>query len=121
MKELIYKVVDDRNFFELQKDYAAKHHHRFRPHAGIHGGFCGQSADGPGRMSRYRLSEKGPFQSVLRCLHIPVVTFVDVPAFFLAPARSTAASSSMAPKLSYAYAEATIPKSRDHRKVYGGA
>jgi hypothetical protein len=49
MKELIQKVADEGDFFEIQADFAKQHHHRLHPHRRADGRRGGQPADGAGR------------------------------------------------------------------------
>ena len=52
MKELILKVVDEGDFFEIVRGVREKHRHRFRPHRRPHRRLCRQPADGAGGRAR---------------------------------------------------------------------
>ena len=99
IKELIVKVVDDGDFFELQPDYAKNIVIGFGAH-----GRADASASSP--TSRWCWPAASTSRAAIKAarfvrfcdaFNIPVVTFVDVPGFMPGTARSTAASSSTAP------------------------
>ena len=69
MKELILKVVDEGDFFEISELFAEKHRHRIRPHRRPHRWLCRQPADGAGGRARQRcLAQSRAVRAVLRCL-----------------------------------------------------
>ena len=55
MAELIRKVADEGDFFEIQAGLRAEHRHRLHPAGGAARRRRGQPADGAGRLPRYRL------------------------------------------------------------------
>ena len=72
MKELIEKVVDDGDFFELQPNYARQHRDRLRAHGGRDDRHRRQPADGAGRLPRHRQREQGgALRALLRLLQHP--------------------------------------------------
>jgi len=48
MKELILKVVDEGDFFEISESVCEEHRYRLWPHRRPHGRLCRQPADGAG-------------------------------------------------------------------------
>ncbi len=50
MKELILKIADEGDFFEIQRDFAAQYRDRLHPDRGADGGRGGQPADGVWRV-----------------------------------------------------------------------
>ena len=101
IKELILKVVDDGDFFELQPDYAKN---IVIGLARMEGQTVGIVANQPLVLAGcldIRSAIKGArFVRFCDAFNIPVLTFVDVPGFMPGTARSTAASSSTAPSCS---------------------
>ncbi len=111
IKELILKVVDDADFFELQPDHARNIVVGF---ARMQGEVVGIVANNPmvlaGCLDIRSSIKAARFVRFCDAFNIPVVTFVDVPGFMPgtaqeyggipAPRRSTAASSSTAPSCS---------------------
>ena len=59
IKELILKVVDEGDFFEIQASLRQEHRHRLRPHRGPHRRLRRQPADGAGRRARQRRLAQG--------------------------------------------------------------
>ena len=60
IKELILKVADEGDFFEIVGGLRQEHRHRLRPHRRPHGGLRRQPADGAGRRARQRRSAARP-------------------------------------------------------------
>jgi propionyl-CoA carboxylase beta chain len=123
IKELIYKVVDDGDFFELQREQAKNIVTGFRPHRRPAGGHRGQQPAGAGRLPGHQEQHQGgALRALLRRFNIPVVTFVDVPGFMPGTAQEYGGIIKHGAKLLYAYAECTVPKvTVITRKAYGGA
>ena len=72
MKELILKVADEGDFFEIQADFAKQHPDRVHPARGLDGRGGGEPADGAGRLPRHRLgAQGGAVRAVLRRLRDP--------------------------------------------------
>ena len=72
IKELILKVVDEGDFFEIQDAVRQEHRHRLRPHGGPHRRHRRQPADGAGRRARLgRLAQGRPLRALLRLLRHP--------------------------------------------------
>jgi len=123
MKELINKVVDDRNFFELQKDYAANIIIGF---GRMQGAPVGIVANQPmvlaGCLDIDSAKKAARFVRFCDAFNIPVLTFVDVPGFLPGTSQEYGGIIKHGAKLLFAYAEATIPKiTVITRKAYGGA
>jgi len=123
IKELIQKVVDEDDFFELQPDYAANIVVGF---ARIEGRTIGVVANQPMVLAGcldIDSSRKGArFVRFCDCFNIPIVTFVDVPGFLPGTTQEHGAIIKHGAKLLFAYAEATVPKvTIVTRKAYGGA
>ena len=69
IKELILKVVDEGDFFEIAATYAQEHRHRLRPHRRQDGRLRRQPADGAGRRARLgRLAQGRALRALLRRL-----------------------------------------------------
>ncbi|MCX8100203.1 MAG: acyl-CoA carboxylase subunit beta [Geminicoccaceae bacterium] len=123
MKELILKVVDEGEFFEIAPDFARNIITGF---ARIEGAPVGIVANQPmvlaGCLDIDSSRKAARFVRFCDCFNIPIVTFVDVPGFLPGTAQEYAGIIKHGAKLLYAYAEATVPKvTVITRKAYGGA
>ena len=123
MKELIEKIVDDGDFFELQRDYARNIVTGF---ARLEGATVGIVANQPmvlaGCLDIASATKGARFVRFCDCFNIPIVTFVDVPGFLPGTAQEFGGIIKHGAKLLFAYAEATVPKvTVITRKAYGGA
>ena len=123
MKELIIKVVDDNDFFELQADYAKNIIIGF---GRVDGNPVGIVANQPlvlaGCLDIKSAIKAARFVRFCDAFNIPVVTFVDVPGFMPGTAQEYGGIIKHGAKLLYAYAECTVPKvTVITRKAYGGA
>ncbi len=123
MKELIAKVVDDGDFFELQPGYAGNIVTGF---ARIEGSTVGIVANQPmvlaGCLDIASSIKAARFVRFCDCFNIPIVTFVDVPGFLPGTAQEYGGIIKHGAKLLFAFAEATVPKvTVITRKAYGGA
>jgi propionyl-CoA carboxylase beta chain len=123
MKELIFKVVDDTDFFELQPVYAKNIITGF---ARMDGWPVGIVANQPmvlaGCLDISSAIKAARFVRFCDCFNIPIVTFVDVPGFMPGTAQEFGGIIKHGAKLLFAYAEATVPKvTVITRKAYGGA
>src|SRR5437773_5417297 len=123
MKELIGKVVDDGDFFEIQPNYAANILIGF---ARMEGATIGIVANQPmvlaGCLDIDSARKGARFVRFCDCFNIPIVTFVDVPGFLPGTAQEYGGIIKHGAKLLFAYAEATVPKvTLITRKAYGGA
>src|SRR4029077_11380956 len=123
MHELIRKVADEGDFFELQPAHAAN----------IIIGFCrieGRTVGGVANQPMVlagcldiNSSKKGArFVRFCDAFDIPILTFVDVPGFLPGVGQEHHGIIKHGAKLLFAYAEATVPKiTVITRKAYGGA
>ncbi len=123
MKELIGKVADEGDFFELQADYAGNILTGF---VRMEGSTVGVVANQPmvlaGCLDIDSSKKAARFVRFCDCFNIPVLTFVDVPGFLPGTAQEYGGIIKHGAKLLYAYGEATVPKvTVITRKAYGGA
>ena len=123
MKELIIKVVDEGDFFELQPGYAANIIVGF---GRMEGSSVGIVANQPmvlaGCLDISSSTKAARFVRFCDCFNIPIVTFVDVPGFLPGTVQEYGGIIKHGAKLLFAYAEATVAKvTVITRKAYGGA
>jgi propionyl-CoA carboxylase beta chain len=123
IKELIHKVVDDGEFFELKAEYAKNIVTGF---ARMQGSTVGIVANQPMVLAGcldINSSDKGArFVRFCDAFNIPIITFVDVPGFMPGTAQEYGGIIRHGAKLLYAFAECTVPKvTVITRKAYGGA
>ncbi len=123
MKELIVKIVDEGDFFELQPDYAKNIIIGF---GRMEGQTVGIVANQPlvlaGCLDIKSSIKAARFVRFCDAFNIPVVTFVDVPGFMPGTSQEYGGIIKHGAKLLYAYAECTVPKiTVITRKAYGGA
>jgi propionyl-CoA carboxylase beta chain len=123
IKELIQKVVDEADFFEIQPDFARNIVIGF---GRIGGQTVGIVANQPMVLAGcldINSSRKGArFVRFCDCFNIPIVTFVDVPGFLPGTDQEYGGIIKHGAKLLFAYGEATVPKvTCITRKAYGGA
>ena len=123
MKELLLKVVDDGDFFELQPDYAKNIVVGFGRMDGQPVGFvANQPLVLAGCLDIKSSVKAARFVRFCDAFNIPVITFVDVPGFMPGTAQEYGGIIKHGAKLLYAYAECTVPKiTVITRKAYGGA
>jgi propionyl-CoA carboxylase beta chain len=123
IKELILKVADEGDFFELSPEWAANIVVGFGRMAGRTVGFVANQPMVLAGCLDIDSSRKGArFVRFCDAFSIPIVTFVDVPGFLPGTAQEYGAIIKHGAKLLYAYAEATVPKvTVITRKAYGGA
>ncbi len=123
IKELILKVVDEADFFEIQETFARNIVTGF---ARMEGRTVGIVANQPmvlaGVLDSDASRKAARFVRFCDCFDIPIVTFVDVPGFLPGTAQEYGGLIKHGAKLLFAYAEATVPKvTVITRKAYGGA
>jgi propionyl-CoA carboxylase beta chain len=123
MHELIRKVADEGDFFELQPAHAAN----------IITGFCriegrtvGIVANQPmvlaGVLDINSAKKAARFVRFCDAFDVPILTFVDVPGFLPGVGQEHHGIIKHGAKLLFAFAEATVPKiTVITRKAYGGA
>ena len=123
MHELITKVLDDGDFFELKPDYAGNIITGFGRMEGL---TVGVVANQPmvlaGCLDIQSSVKAARFVRFCDAFSIPILTFVDVPGFLPGTAQEYGGIIRHGAKLLYAYAECTVPKvTVITRKAYGGA
>ncbi|MGI8724917.1 MAG: acyl-CoA carboxylase subunit beta [Methyloceanibacter sp.] len=123
IKELIHKVVDEGDFFEVQEAFAPNIVVGF---ARIEGRTIGIVANQPmflaGVLDSDASRKAARFVRFCDCFNIPLVTFVDVPGFLPGTDQEYGGLIKHGAKLLFAFTEATVPKvTVITRKAYGGA
>jgi len=123
IKELILKVVDEGDFFELKPDYAKNIVTGFGRMEGSTVGFVANQPMVLAGCLDIQSSLKGArFVRFCDAFNIPIVTLVDVPGFLPGTDQEFGGIIKHGAKLLYAFAEATVPKvTLITRKAYGGA
>jgi len=123
IKELITKIVDEREFFELSPDYARNIVIGFGRLAGETVGIvANQPLVLAGCLDIKSSIKAARFVRFCDAFNIPIVTLVDVPGFMPGTAQEYGGIIKHGAKLLYAYAECTVPKlTVITRKAYGGA
>jgi len=123
IKELIVKVVDDGDFFELQPDFAKNIVVGFGRMAGQSVGIVANNPQVLAGCLDIKSAIKGArFVRFCDAFEIPLITFVDVPGFMPGTAQEHGGIIKHGAKLLFAYAECTVPKvTVITRKAYGGA
>ena len=123
MHEVLRKVLDEGDFFELQPGHAGNIIIGF---GRIEGRTVGVVANQPmvlaGVLDINSSKKAARFVRFCDCFNIPIVTFVDVPGFLPGTNQEHNGIIKHGAKLLFAYAEATVPKiTVITRKAYGGA
>jgi propionyl-CoA carboxylase beta chain len=123
IKDIIHRVVDDGEFFEIHEHWAKNIVIGF---ARMDGRSVGIVANQPAFLAGcldINSSVKGArFVRFCDAFNIPILTFEDVPGFLPGTEQEFGGIIRHGAKLLYAYAEATIPKvTVITRKAYGGA
>ena len=123
IKDIIHRVVDDGEFFEVHEHWAKNIVVGF---ARMDGRSIGIVANQPAFLAGcldINSSMKGArFVRFCDAFNIPILTFVDVPGFLPGTDQEFGGIIRHGSKLLYAYAEATVPKiTVITRKAYGGA
>ena len=123
MHDVISRVVDDGELFEIQPAWAANIIVGF---ARLGGRPVGVVAQQPsvlaGALDIDASTKAARFVRTCDCFNVPLVTFVDVPGFLPGVAQEDGGIIRHGAKLLFAYCEATVPKlTVITRKAYGGA
>ncbi|HZD80753.1 MAG TPA: acyl-CoA carboxylase subunit beta [Actinomycetota bacterium] len=123
MHEVIRRVVDDGDFFEVFPYWAMNIVVGF---ARLDGRTVGVVANQPkvlaGTLDIDSSEKASRFVRVCDAFNVPLVTFVDVPGFLPGAAQEYGGIIRRGAKLLYAFAEATVPRlTVITRKAYGGA
>ncbi|MGZ4109423.1 MAG: acyl-CoA carboxylase subunit beta [Actinomycetota bacterium] len=123
MHEVIRRIVDDGDFFEVFPFWAMNIVIGF---ARLDGRTVGIVANQPkvlaGTLDIESAEKASRFVRVCDAFNVPIVTFVDVPGFLPGTAQEYGGIIRHGAKLLYAFAEATVPRMTViTRKAYGGA
>jgi propionyl-CoA carboxylase beta chain len=123
MKEIIETVVDNKNFFEIQCQYAQNIIIGFARMGGRPVGIvANQPAHLAGVLDINSSIKAARFVRFCDAFNIPLITFEDVPGFLPGTAQEFGGIIKHGAKLLYAFSEATVPKiTIITRKAYGGA
>jgi propionyl-CoA carboxylase beta chain len=123
MKDIIHRMVDDKNFFEIMGDYAKNIVIGLGRFDGKTVGIVGnQPAVSSGVLDIDSSVKAARFVRFCDAFNIPLVTLVDVPGFLPGVTQEHNGIIRHGAKLLFAYAEATVPKiTIITRKAYGGA
>ena len=123
MYEVIGAIVDNGEFFEIQKDYARNIIVGFARFNGQSVGIVANQPNCYAGVLDCNASRKGArFVRFCDAFNIPLVTLVDVPGFLPGTGQEYNAVILHGAKLLYAYGEATVPKvTVTLRKSYGGS
>jgi acetyl-CoA carboxylase carboxyltransferase component len=120
--KVIEEIVDDHNFFEVHQHWAKNIVVGF---ARIHGHPIGVIANQPmvlaGTLDINASDKAARFIRFCDCFGIPLLTFVDTPAFLPGKTQEFGGIIRHGAKILFAYSEATVPKvTVVLRKGYGG-
>ncbi|WP_298257309.1 acyl-CoA carboxylase subunit beta [uncultured Litoreibacter sp.] len=123
MKELITKLADEGDFFEIQEDFAKNILTGF---IRLEGQSVGVVANQPmvlaGCLDIDSSRKAARFVRFCDAFEIPILTLVDVPGFLPGTSQEYGGVIKHGAKLLFAYGEATVPKvTVITRKAYGGA
>ena len=123
MKELILKVADEADFYEIQEDFAKNIITGF---IRLEGQTVGVVANQPmvlaGCLDIDSSRKAARFVRFCDAFEIPILTLVDVPGFLPGTSQEYGGVIKHGAKLLFAYGEATVPKvTVITRKAYGGA
>ena len=123
MKELILKLADEADFYEIQEDFAKNIITGF---IRLEGQTVGVVANQPmvlaGVLDIDSARKAARFVRFCDCFEIPLLTLVDVPGFLPGTTQEYNGVIKHGAKLLFAYGEATVPKvTVITRKAYGGA
>jgi acetyl-CoA carboxylase carboxyltransferase component len=123
VRSVIEALVDDREFLEVQNEYAANLVIGFGRMDGYPVGIVANQPLHLAGVLDINSSDKGArFIRFCDAFHIPLVTLVDTPGFLPGTDQEYGGVIRHGAKLAYAYSEATVPKvTVILRKAYGGA
>jgi propionyl-CoA carboxylase beta chain len=123
MHDVVRRVVDDGEFYEVQRDYAGNILCGFAHLGGYSIGIvANQPAVLAGVLDINASLKAARFIRFCDCFNIPILTFEDVPGFLPGVTQEHGGIIKHGAKLLFAYCEATVPKlTVITRKAYGGA
>jgi propionyl-CoA carboxylase beta chain len=123
VRDVVYRLVDDGDFLEVQEAWAPNIVVGFGRMGGRSVGFiCNQPMHLAGSLDINASRKAARFVRFCDCFNIPIVTLVDVPGYLPGITQEYGGIITHGAKLLFAYSEATVPKiSVILRKAYGGA
>jgi propionyl-CoA carboxylase beta chain len=123
VKDVIETLVDRDSFLEVQSQFAKNIVVGFARFDGETVGIVANQPKHMGGSLDYNASDKAArFIRFCDCFNIPILTFVDVPAFLPGTSQEHNGIIRHGAKMLFAYCEATVPKiTLIMRKAYGGA
>jgi len=123
MRDVVAKIVDDGEFFEVHEHFARNIIVGFSRLDGNPVGIVGNQPAFKAGVLDIEASEKAArFVRTCDAFNIPLVTFTDVPGFMPGTDQEWGGIIRRGAKLLYAFTEATVPKvTVVTRKAYGGA
>jgi methylmalonyl-CoA carboxyltransferase large subunit len=123
VRDVITRVVDYRDFFEIQPGYAANIVIGFGRLQGRPVGIIASQPNHLAGVLDINASDKSArFVRFCNAFNIPLITFVDVPGFLPGVEQERGGIIRHGAKLLFAYSAATVPKiTVVLRKAYGGA
>ena len=123
MREVIWRIVDEGIFLEVQKRFAPNLIVGFARMGGHVVGIVAQQPPVLAGVLDIDASDKGArFIRFCDCFNVPLLTLTDTPGFLPGVAQEHGGIIRHGAKMIYAYAEASVPKiSVVTRKAYGGA
>ncbi|PIE91385.1 MAG: methylmalonyl-CoA carboxyltransferase [Acidobacteria bacterium] len=123
VKDVIYQIVDDNEFLEVQRHYAGNIITGYAKFNGMPVGIVANQPSVLAGVLDINASRKAArFIRFCDAFNIPLLTLVDVPGFLPGTAQEYGGIIIHGAKLLFAYGEATVPKiTVILRKAYGGA
>jgi len=123
VRNIITRVLDDQDFFEIQPDFAANIVIGFGRLQGRPVGIVASQPNFMAGVLDINASDKAArFVRFCNAFNIPLITFVDVPGFLPGVEQERGGIIRHGAKLLFAYSAATVPKiTVVLRKAYGGA
>ncbi|MEM8541965.1 MAG: acyl-CoA carboxylase subunit beta [Pseudomonadota bacterium] len=123
MREVVHKIADEGDFFEIQADHAGN---ILCGYIRLNGSTVGVIANQPmvlaGCLDIDSSKKAGRFVRFCNAFNIPILTLVDVPGFLPGTAQEYGGIIKHGAKLLFAYAQSTVPMvTVITRKAYGGA
>ncbi len=123
MRDVVTKLTDNGEFFEVQEHYAKNMMVGFARFDGRSVGIVGnQPAHLAGTLDINASDKCARFVRFCDAFNIPIITFMDVPGYLPGTTQEWGGIIRHGAKILYAFAEATVPKiTIVTRKGYGGA
>jgi methylmalonyl-CoA decarboxylase subunit alpha len=123
VKDVIYSIVDYKEFLEMHRHYARNIIVGFAKFNGMPAGIVANQPNYLAGVLDIEASRKAArFVRFCDAFNVPVITLVDVPGFLPGSAQEYGGIIIHGAKLLFAYGEATVPKiTVTLRKSYGGA